>query len=107
LTQEGLDQIRKIRENMNTSRVLVESESATLEVGKEIISNVDTTKRTLVKPISVQEVKSGKTLNFSSIKEAYLYLLNINKVSISTISRYLDTGKSVKGYIFFSVNNID
>ena len=102
LTQEGLDQIRKIRENMNTSRVLVESESATLEVGKEIISNVDTTKRTLVKPISVQEVKSGKTLNFSSIKEAYLYLLNINKVSISTISRYLDTGKSVKGYIFFS-----
>lgn len=107
LTQEGLDQIRKIRGNMNTSRVLVESESATLEVGREIISNIDTTKRRLVKPISVQEVKSGKIIKFSSIKEAYLYISRFNKVSISTISRYLDTGKSIKGYIFFSVNNID
>lgn len=108
LTQEGLDQIRKIRENINIRRVLVEPESAaTLEVGNKRFSNVDTTKRPLVKPISVQEVKSGKTKKFSSIREAYLYLSNINKVSISTISRYLDTGKSVKGYIFFSVNNID
>ena len=69
MTQEGLDQIRKIRENMNTSRVLVESESATLEVGKEIISNVDTTKRTLVKPISVQEVKSGKIFKLIGLCE--------------------------------------
>nr|ATI20347.1 LAGLIDADG endonuclease [Juglanconis sp.] len=107
LTLEGIDQIRKLRGNMNTSRVLVESESPCLEVGKEIISNVNVIKRRLVKPIRVQEVKSGKTLNFSSIREAYLYLLNINKVSISTISRYLDTGKSVKGCVFFSVNNID
>lgn len=107
MTPEGLDQIRQIRANMNTSRVLVESESATLEVGNDIISNVETSKRILAKPISVQEVKSGKTRNFDSIKETYLYLLNINKVSISTISRYLDTGKSVKGYIFLSVNNID
>lgn len=106
MTPEGLDHIRKIRENMNSNRVLVESESATLDVANETISNVDTIKRTLVKPISVQEVKSGKTLKFSSIKEAYLYLHKINKVSISTISRYLDTGKSVKGYIFFSENNI-
>lgn len=105
LTQEGLDQIRKIRENLNTSRVLVESESAYLEGGNDLISKVDVIKRTLVKPISVQEVKSGKTRNFASIKEAYLYLSNFNKVSVSTISRYLDTGKSVKGYIFFSENN--
>jgi exosome complex RNA-binding protein Csl4 len=105
LTHEGLDQIRKIRENLNTSRVLVESEPACLEGGSDLISKVDAVKRTLVKPISVQEVKSGKTRNFSSIKEAYLFLSNINKVSVSTISRYLDTGKSVKGYIFFSENN--
>lgn len=113
LTLEGLDRIRKIRGNINTSRVLVESGTASLiylasdEVGNEIISNVYTTNRKPVKPISVQEVKSGKILKFSSIREAYLYLLNINKVSISTISRYLDTGKSVKGYIFSSLNNKD
>jgi len=107
LTPEGLDQIRKIRENMNTSRVLVESGSAALEVGKEVISNVDTTKRALVKPINVQEVKSGKIRKFSSIKEAYLYISQFNKVSITTIIRYLDTGKSINGYIFFSKNNID
>ena len=63
MTPEGLDQIRKIRENMNTKRVLVDSESATLEVGKNIIPKVDTTKRARVKPISVQEVKSDKTFN--------------------------------------------
>jgi hypothetical protein len=55
LTPEGLDQIRIIRENMNTKRVLVDSESATMEVGKYIIPKVDTTKRARVKPISVQE----------------------------------------------------
>lgn len=105
LTQQGLDQIRKIRENMNKSRVLVEPESATLELGLDTISNVDTTKRTLAKPIRVQEVISGKIIDFSSVKEAYLNLTD--KVSISTIKRYLDTGKSKNGYIFFSVNDID
>ena len=100
MTPEGLDQIRKIRENMNTKRVLVDSESATLEVGKNIIPNVDTTKRGRVKPISVQEVKSGKT--FNSVREAYLGLQD--KVPMTTINRYLDTGKPVRGYIFFNLN---
>ena len=102
LTQQGLDQIRKIRENMNTKRVLVESESATLGVGNDIIPKVNITKRARVKPISVQEVKSGKIIKFYSIREAYLCLQK--KVSISTISRYLDTGKSAEGYIFFNIN---
>jgi hypothetical protein len=102
LTPEGLDQIRKIRENMNTKRVLVDSESATLEVGKNIIPKVDTTKRARVKPISVQEVKSGKTFNFNSVREAYLGLQD--KVPMTTINRYLDTGKPVRGYIFFNLN---
>ena len=102
LTPEGLDQIRKIRENMNTKRVLVDSESATLEVGKNIIPNVDTTKRGRVKPIIVQEVKSGKTFNFNSVREAYLGLQD--KVPMTTINRYLDTGKPVRGYIFFNLN---
>jgi len=62
----------------------MESGPAALEVGKEVISNVDATKRTLAKPINVQEVKSGKILKFSSIKEAYLYISQFNKVSIST-----------------------
>ena len=40
-----------------------------MEEGKEIISNVDTTKRTLVKPISVQEVKSGKIFKLIGLCE--------------------------------------
>lgn len=60
LTPEGLDQIRQIRANMNTSRVLVESESATLEVGNDIISNVETSKRILAKPISVKRLNQAK-----------------------------------------------
>lgn len=68
MTPEGLDQIRIIRENMNTKRVLVDSESATMEVGKYINPKVDTTKRARVKPISVQEVKSGKTFNFNTLQ---------------------------------------
>ena len=102
MTPEGLDQIRKIRENMNTKRVLVDSDSATLEVGKNIIPNVDTTKRGRVKPIIVQEVKSGKTFHFNSVREAYLGLQD--KVPMTTINRYLDTGKPVRGYIFFNLN---
>lgn len=102
LTPEGLDQIRKIRENMNTKRVLVDSESAIMEVGKYILPKVDTTKRARVKPIIVQEVKSGKTFNFNSVREAYLGLQD--KVHMTTINRYLDTGKPVRGYIFFNLN---
>lgn len=45
---------------MNTSRVLVESESATLEVGNDIISNVETSKRILAKPISVKRLNQAK-----------------------------------------------
>jgi len=71
----------------------------------EIADLGDVIKRPLVKPISIQEVISGKTRNLSSIREAYLYLSDINQISISTISRYLDTGKSIKGYIFKRVNN--
>ena len=104
MTQEGLDQIRKIRENMNTKRVLVESELGVsyLGVDSDIIPKVDTTKRARVKPISVQEVKSGKILRFNSIREAYVCLQK--KVPISTIIRYLDTGKAKEGYIFFNIN---
>lgn len=58
-----------------------------MEVGLDIISNVYTTKRTVAKPIRVQEVKSlsGK-ISYFSILEAYLNLPD--KVSRSTIKRY-------------------
>ena len=89
--------MRKIKGGMNKSRALVDSGSAFIEGPK----------RVQVKPISVQEVISGKTRNFPSLRAAYLYLSNINNVSISTISRYLDTGKSVKGFIFSSLKNLN
>lgn len=92
--------MRKIRSTMNKSRAFVDSGSAQLE---ESLG----TKRVVVKPISVREIVSGKILKFNSIREAYLYLSVINKVSISTISRNIDTGKSVKGYVFSSLNNSD
>lgn len=56
-TPEGLDQIRKIRENINTNRVLVYSVSAPLELGNNIIPKVDATKRARLKPISVHDIK--------------------------------------------------
>lgn len=98
LTPEGLDQVRKIRSGMNKSRALVDLGSAQLE--ESLV-----TKRVVVKPVSVRDIVSGKILKFNSIREAYLYISKINKVSISTISRNIDTGKSVKGYVFSSLNN--
>jgi hypothetical protein len=71
-------------------------------VGNYIIPKVDTTKRARVRPISVQEVKSGKIFHFNSVREAYLGLQD--KVPMTTINRYLDTGKPVRGYIFFNLN---
>lgn len=99
MTQEGLDRVRLIKRGMNKTRaVLVDSESACLEGPK----------RVRVKPISIQEAISGKTRNLPSIKAAYLYLSGINKeVFISTINRYLDTGKSVKGFMFSTPKNSD
>lgn len=97
LTPEGLDRVRQIKGGLNKSRVLEGSGSASLEDPK----------RVQVKPISVQEVISGKTLNYPSIRAAYLALSDLNTVSISTISRHIDTGKSVNGFIFSSLNNQD
>ena len=97
LTQEGFDRVRQIKGGMNKSRALV-------DLGSAFIAG---TNRVQVKPISVQEVISGKTRNFPSLRAAYLYLSNINNVSRSTISRYLDTGKSVKGFIFSSLKNLN
>lgn len=53
LTPEGLDRVRQIKGGLNKSRVLEGSGSASLEDPK----------RVQVKPISVEEVISGKTLN--------------------------------------------
>lgn len=95
LTPEGLDRVRQIKGGLNKSRVLEDSAS------------LEDPKRVQVKPISVQDVISGKTQKFPTIRAAYFYLSDINKVSISTISRHLDTGKSVNGFLFSSLNNQD
>lgn len=107
MTQEGFDQVRQIRSVMNKSRALVYSGSVGIEESTASEGSPTVKKRALVKPISIREVASGKILNFTSIREAYLYLSDINKVSVSTISRNIDTGKSVKGYIFSSLKNPD
>jgi hypothetical protein len=102
LTQEGLDRVRKIRSTLNKSRAFVDSGSTQIE------ENLGTsTKRVLMKAISVREVASGKIRCFSSIREAYFYLSPVTKVSISTISRNIDTGKPVKGYTLSRLNSTD
>lgn len=53
MTPEGFDQVRQIKEDMNKSRGLVDSGIAHL--GEHPVM-----KRPRVKPISIQEVISGK-----------------------------------------------
>lgn len=57
LTPEGLAQVREIKESMNKSRGLVDLDIA--DLGEHTVK-----KRPLVKPISIQEVKSGNIRNF-------------------------------------------
>lgn len=53
-------------------------------------------------PIIIEEVKTGESLNFSSIVSAVSYLKSINiKTDRNLITKYLDTGKSYKGYYFY------
>jgi len=100
LTQEGLDRVRLIKQGMNQSRILlINSESAAF---------LESPRKVRTKSIIIQEVISGKTHHLPDVKAAYFYLSEINKkVPISTIKRNLDTGKSVKGFIFITLKNAD
>lgn len=53
-------------------------------------------------PVIIEEVKTGKSMEFSSILSAVSYLKSINiKTDRNLITKYLDKGKSYKGYFFY------
>ena len=53
-------------------------------------------------PITIKDVITGETREFSSIMATVKYLESINiKTDRNLISKHLDTGKVYKGYVYY------
>lgn len=71
-----------------------------LEKRKLFLSNFFKEKVSL--PIIIQDVKTGDNRDFTSITAAVRYLKSINiKTDRNLITKYLDTGESYKGYLYY------
>jgi hypothetical protein len=54
------------------------------------------------KAITMKEVTTGITKDFPNILSAVSYLEGINKkINRNTVAKYLNTGKPIKGYLFY------
>ena len=54
------------------------------------------------KPITIKEVTTGNIRDFPNILAVVSYLDGINnKINRNTITKYLNTGKPIKGYYFY------
>jgi len=69
-------------------------------------SNIKGKRYTKSKPITIKNVITGDTLDFPNILAVVSYLESINnKVNRNTITKYLNTEKPIKGYLFNETNN--
>ena len=58
------------------------------------------------KPITIKEVTTGNIRDFSNILSLVSYLEEINnKINRNTITKYLNSGKPFKGYLFNEIKN--
>ena len=54
--------------------------------------------------ITIKEVTTGDTKDFSNILAVVSYLESVNnKVNRNTMAKYLDTGVPFKGYLFYEI----
>lgn len=92
------------------SNTLIKS-AVNINLDINLITNLILEKRKLFKiselkkkvslPISLKNVKTEENLHFNSITDTVKYLKSINIiVDRNTASKYLDTGKSYKGYLY-------
>jgi len=53
------------------------------------------------KPITIKQVTTGNIMYFPNILVVVSYLEGINKINRNKITKYLNTGKPLKGYYFY------
>jgi hypothetical protein len=75
-------------------------------VGKQTLKNKSITfsgkRYKKSKAITIKEVTTGITKDFPNILSVVSYLEGINnKINRNTVTKYLNTGKHIKGYLFY------
>jgi hypothetical protein len=93
-----------IEDVKNSDLNLIELNSLIAE--KQTLKNKSMTfsgkRYTKSKPITIKEVATGNIRDFSNILSLVSYLEDINnKINRNTITKYLNTGKPFKGYLFY------
>ena len=96
ITNTEIDGAKKANLNLN----VYDLANLISEKRKLFLSN--SFKKKVSLPITIKDLKTGESREFSSIIESVRYLKSINiKTDRNLITKYLDTGKSYKGYYFY------